>query len=212
MFPAGVFGYLIATATTHRIQENRGRCGIALVSSAFRLIFALVLSSTPAFPVFLVSFAGLGYGTGLTDTAWNTWASSTSQPNVIQGILHGSFSVGCVMGPALATIVLRRSAWPLLYGLLVGYLHVCRISELVTDPFNSHLLYAWNSWYRPGLSATTKALQRAPKVPTVIGLRFGAYYITTACGFVAHTIWYIKASRVGCSHTHMVVYTFADDP
>lgn len=120
MFPAGVFGYLIATATTNRIQSRKGRRGISVTSSAFRLLFALLLSSAPAFPCFLISFAGLGYGTGLTDTAWNTWASSTSQPNVIQGILHGSFSVGCVAGPALATIVLRKSAWPLLYGLLVG--------------------------------------------------------------------------------------------
>lgn len=120
MFPAGVFGYLIATATTNRIQSRKGRRGISITSSAFRLLFALLLSSFPAFPFFLISFAGLGYGTGLTDTAWNAWASSTSQPNVIQGVLHGSFSVGCVAGPALATIVLRKSAWPLLYGLLVG--------------------------------------------------------------------------------------------
>ena len=120
MFPAGVFGYLIATATINRIHLAKGRRGIAVVSSAIRLLFALLLSSAPAFPLFLVSFAGLGYGTGLTDTAWNTWASSTSQPNIVQGILHGSFSVGCVAGPALATIVLRNSAWPLLYGILVG--------------------------------------------------------------------------------------------
>jgi hypothetical protein len=60
-----------------------------------------------------------GYGTGLTDTAWNAWASGMSRPNVVQGILHGSFSVGCVIGPVLASLILRGSAWPLLYGVLV---------------------------------------------------------------------------------------------
>jgi fucose permease len=120
VFPAGVFGYLIATATTERIQSRKGRRGIAVVSSASRVLFALLLSSAPTFPLFLFGFVGFGYGTGLTDTAWNSWASSTSQPNVIQGILHGSFSVGCVAGPALATIVLRKSAWPMLYGVLVS--------------------------------------------------------------------------------------------
>jgi MFS family permease len=120
VFPAGVFGYLIATATTERIQSRKGRRGIAVVSSASRVLFALLLSSAPTFPLFLFGFVGFGYGTGLTDTAWNSWASSTSHPNVIQGILHGSFSVGCVAGPALATIVLRKSAWPMLYGVLVS--------------------------------------------------------------------------------------------
>jgi predicted MFS family arabinose efflux permease len=133
VFPAGVFGYLFATATTYRIQLSQGRRGISVVSSASRVLFALILSGAPAFPLILVSFAGLGYGTGLTDTAWNSWASSTSQPNVIQGILHGSFSVGCVAGPALATIVLRKSAWPLLYGLLVGLVHVSYILRNLTD-------------------------------------------------------------------------------
>lgn len=124
VFPAGVFGYLVATATTSRIQMKKGRRGVAFVSSASRLLFALVLSSAPDFSLLLVSFAGFGYGTGLTDTAWNSWASSTSQPNIIQGILHGSFSVGCVAGPALATVVLRKAAWSLLYRLLVSLSYI----------------------------------------------------------------------------------------
>jgi predicted MFS family arabinose efflux permease len=138
VFPAGVFGYLIATATTDRIQSSKGRCGIAIVSSASRLFFAFVLSRTPAFPLLLISFAGFGYGTGLTDTAWNTWASSTSRPNVIQGVLHGSFSIGCVAGPALATIVLRRSAWQMLYSLLVSSCYLCCVFNWTADHFFRH--------------------------------------------------------------------------
>ena len=133
VFPAGVFGYLVATATTDRIHSTKGRRGISIVSSSFRLLFALILASAPAFPFFLLSFAGFGYGMGLTDIAWNTWASSTSQPNVIQGILHGSFSVGSVTGPALAAVVLRKSAWPMLYGLLVSQSYLPDIPKLTVD-------------------------------------------------------------------------------
>ena len=138
MFPAGVSGYLIATATTNRIQLRNGRRGTSIVSSASRVLFAIILSSAPAFPFFLISFAGFGYGTGLTDTAWNTWASSTSQPNVIQGILHGSFSVGCVAGPALATVVLRKSAWPLFYRILVSDRYAPYFPECTTDYLERH--------------------------------------------------------------------------
>lgn len=120
-------GYLLATSTAHRIQLRTGRRGIAAVSSASRLLFSVVLSRHPAFPFFLASFVGFGYGTGLTDTAWNSWAAGMSRPNVIQGILHGSFSAGCVAGPAIVTIVLRTSSWPLLYAMLVS------INELPRD-------------------------------------------------------------------------------
>lgn len=98
-----------------------GRRGIAAISSASRLLACLVLSSCPPFPVFLAGFVGFGYGTGLTDTAWNAWASGMRRPNVVQGVLHGSFSAGCVAGPAIVTLVLRKSAWPLLYGILVSH-------------------------------------------------------------------------------------------
>jgi fucose permease len=133
VFPAGVIGYLVATASTHRIQSRKGRHGIAITSSASRLLFTLLLSSAPAFPVFLASFAGLGFGTGLTDTAWNAWASSMPQPNVVLGILHGSFSVGCIVGPVLASVVVRRSAWPLLYGVLVGRSSTEYLAKLTLD-------------------------------------------------------------------------------
>jgi MFS family permease len=138
VFPAGVFGYLMATATTVRIQLSKGRRGIAVVSSASRLLFALLLSTAPAYPLFLIGFVGFGYGTGLTDTAWNSWASSTSQPNVNQGILHGSFSVGCVVGPALATVILQKSAWPLLYGVLVSPVILSHFLEHTAEYLQRH--------------------------------------------------------------------------
>jgi fucose permease len=91
-----------------------------VISSAFRLLFAAILSSQPPFPVFLISFAGLGYGTGLTDTAWNAWASGTSRPNVVSGFLHGSFSLGCVVGPAIVTVALGTGGtWRTFYVVLV---------------------------------------------------------------------------------------------
>jgi fucose permease len=95
-------------------------------------VFAVILSSQPVFPVFLISFAGLGYGTGLTDTAWNAWASGTPRPNVVSGFLHGSFSLGCVVGPAIVTFALRTGGtWGTFYMVLV------RVSEMEPTPQDS---------------------------------------------------------------------------
>ena len=190
---------MIATATANRIQLRKGRRGISIVSSASRLLFALLLSSAPAFPFLLIGFAGLGYGTGLTDTAWNSWASSSSQPNVMQGILHGSFSVGCVAGPALATVVLRKSAWPLLYGLLVNLCYAPHLLKHITDYLHWHVHCSWSSWCRLGLSAAILEQLRAPRLPAVATQRLKVYSETTACGFVAHTTLSIKALKVSRS-------------
>jgi fucose permease len=128
VFPAGVRGYILATLTTPLIQSHTGRRGIAMTSSVCRLLFAVILSSQPLFPVFLISFAGLGYGTGLTDTAWNAWASGTPRPNVVSGFLHGSLSLGCVTGPTIVIFALRRDGtWRTFYIVLVrnsGISHV----------------------------------------------------------------------------------------
>lgn len=123
MFPAGVLGYVLATFTTPLIQTRKGRRGIAVISSACRLLFVVILSSQPIFPVFLVSLTGLGYGTGLTGTAWIAWASSSPRPNVAQGILNGSFALGCVVGPAIVTFALRAGgSWCPFYGIFVSTL------------------------------------------------------------------------------------------
>lgn len=121
MFPAGVLGYVLATFTTPLIQTRKGRRGIAVISSACRLLFTVILSSQPIFPVFLISLTGLGYGTGLTGTAWSAWASSLPRPNVAQGILNGSFALGCVAGPAIVKFALwAGGSWCPFYGIFVS--------------------------------------------------------------------------------------------
>ena len=146
MFPAGVLGYILATITTPLLQSRKGRRGIAAISSACRLLFAVILSSQPVFPVFLISLAGLGYGTGLTDTAWNAWASGTPRPNVVSGFLHGSFSLGCVAGPVIVTFALRTGdAWCTFYTILVRISGIETPSYIIPDHSTSLVYCAWSS-------------------------------------------------------------------
>ena len=120
MFPASIIGYLVATATVQPISSRLGLRGIAVLSPALRLVAALVLMIGPAFPIILVTSVFFGYGTGLTDISWNAWASRMAQPNIAQGLLHGSFSVGCVLGPIISVTVLREHMWYMLYSVIVS--------------------------------------------------------------------------------------------
>lgn len=120
IFPAGVLGYLFATSTVKTIDSRGGRRAIAVSSTVIRLVGAASLGLSPPFFVVLASFAFFGYGTGATDTAWNTWAGGMRRANVVQGILHGSFAVGCVLGPLVAVAITESSSWATFYRFLVS--------------------------------------------------------------------------------------------
>lgn len=122
-----MLGYLCATASVEAICKRFGRRGIAILSPVLRILTGLVLATAPAYGVLLVTYVVWGYGTGLTDTAWNTWASGMQRSNVWQGLLHGSFSLGCVTGPLIATAVLRGHSWSSFYLVIVSH-HAHRLS------------------------------------------------------------------------------------
>lgn len=115
-----MIGYVCATASVESICLRFGHRAIAVLCPIVRLLAALLLSAEPAFGVTLIAYAGLGFGSGLTDTAWNTWASGMKRPNVLQGLLHGSFSLGCILGPICVVALLRQYEWSSFYLVIVG--------------------------------------------------------------------------------------------
>ena len=116
IFPCTVGGYLLSTACNHIIHVRGGRRLLASISSLFRVCALSALAFGPPFPLCLVAFCALGFGTGLTDSGWSAWASALNFPNVVQGPLHGSFGVGCIIGPVLAVaLVTHGHDWTSMY-------------------------------------------------------------------------------------------------
>ena len=120
MFPAGLLGYLIAITLVEPIRSHLGRRGIAVIAPVLRISAALVVATKPTFAVLLAINALYGIGTGLTDITWNNWASALSQPNLAQGLLHGSFSFGCILGPIVAVALLKVYPWNAFYFFVVS--------------------------------------------------------------------------------------------
>lgn len=120
IFPAGMIGYVAATASVESICLRFGRRGVAIICPVLRLLAALVLAAEPMFGVVLAAYVCMGFGTSLTDTAWNTWASGMHRPNVFQGLLHGSFSLGCICGPLMIVAILREHSWNAFYLVIVS--------------------------------------------------------------------------------------------
>ena len=143
-----MLGYLLAAATVPGISVRFGLRTIAVLSPVLRIAAALVLTISPPFGILLLAYAFFGYGTGLTDTAWNAWASRMSRPNVAQGLLHGSFSVGCVLGPVIAVATLKNHAWNTVYSVIVSADYVETVSCLANR--RRHCAHVSSSLYKGG--------------------------------------------------------------
>ena len=73
----------------------------------------------------LTGYFCLGLGTGLSDSGFCAWAGNAPRTNIIQGLMHGSFSVGAVLGPLMATEASNNGfEWYMFYRMMVGRLPV----------------------------------------------------------------------------------------
>lgn len=124
LFVVQTAGYVCATTLLQQIHLRFGRRGIALISPFLRLSAAAMLSTGPSFPVALLIYCLLGFGTGLADACWCTWASALPYNNVCQGMMHGAFSAGCVAGPVTALAIVKKGfGWYGFYAITVSLLN-----------------------------------------------------------------------------------------
>lgn len=199
-----MLGYLLATATVQSISERFGLRAIAIVSPFLRLAAALVFMISPSFGILLVTYACFGYGTGLTDTAWNAWASRMSRPNVAQGLLHGSFSLGCVLGPVIAVAILKHYAWNICYSVIVS-VDSAEMMSCLADR-RRHCAHSSSSLSKAGPSATTQHRNSTVRHQrSLIWLSLPAFSETELFGravcFTSCTKEWKQASPTGLSST-----------
>ena len=120
IFPAQLAGYLTAVGAIQSIHYRFGRRGIALFGPLCRILGASMLFCGSPFPIALAAYFVFGLGTGMTDAGLCAWGSSVPYTNVVQGVIHGAWSTGCVAGPVAAALVLHKwHIWYRFYGLLV---------------------------------------------------------------------------------------------
>lgn len=120
IFPVGVAGYVTASLLMPKVVTRSGWRGVALVSPILHLISALMLSTVPPFLVVLPSYFIAGLGTGLSDSGLCSWSSNRPYANVVLGLMHGSYAVGCVLGPIASLAVLEQGFnWFVFYRMMI---------------------------------------------------------------------------------------------
>ncbi|KAG9784941.1 hypothetical protein ABEF93_001819 [Exophiala dermatitidis] len=108
IFPTGVTGYVCASVFADHVHGHLGRRGIAFLSPAFRFLAMGILATGPPFSIALTGYFLMGFGTGLSDAGFCAWAANVPYASVVQGFMHGSYSVGSILGPVLANLMLKN--------------------------------------------------------------------------------------------------------
>ncbi|KUI69700.1 Bypass of stop codon protein 6 [Cytospora mali] len=129
IFLVSPVGYLSGAYLNDLIHWRLGQRGIAVIAPICQVLFTGLASSfhDPArggFEVFLIATVVGNFGNGLIDGSWCAWAGGLGgrRRNTVQGLLHGSFSIGAGLGPFLAGTVFSmwKAPWWGWYYFLLG--------------------------------------------------------------------------------------------
>ncbi|CAI7658368.1 uncharacterized protein N7487_009393 [Penicillium crustosum] len=122
VFLSPLLGYATAAIVNERAHCAIGRRGVAFVSSLCHLIAYILNCVHPPYPVLVVSFIFAGLGNGLADSAWNAWIGNLHDANQLLGLLHGSYGVGAVISPLIASLLVADAGlpWYYFYYIMIG--------------------------------------------------------------------------------------------
>lgn len=101
-------GYLIAALICDHLHRYLGMWGVSTLGIACQLACYLTAATAPPFALFVIAYGVSGFGNGLIEAAWNTWAGSLASQNEILGLLHGFYGLGGMICPAVATAMIAH--------------------------------------------------------------------------------------------------------
>lgn len=129
IFLVAPLGYLVGARLNEPIHRRLGRRGIAFIAPLCQVLFTGTAATfhdprRGGFALFLVATVVGNIGSGLVDGSWCAWAGGLGgrRTNTVQGLLHGSFSIGAGLGPLISGTmfsVAKAPWWTWYYVLLL---------------------------------------------------------------------------------------------
>lgn len=122
VFLAPFLGYATSAVLSNSIHQHFGRRGVAIIGPGSHLVSYAIISIHPPFPVLIIMYGIIGFGSGIQNAAWNVWIGNMANSHEVLGFLHGFFGVGATCSPLIATTLITKAGWNWFsfYYLMVG--------------------------------------------------------------------------------------------
>lgn len=125
-------GYLVAAFICDHLHRYLGRWGVSVLGVAAQLLCYVIAACAPPFPMFVLAYGISGFGNGLLEAAWNSWAGNLKNQNEILGLLHGFYGLGGMICPTVATVMISHGIrWNLFYLFMIGATAISLLLSLV---------------------------------------------------------------------------------
>ena len=128
VFLSPFLGYNAAALSNNAIHLKFGRRGVAIIGPTCHIVSFIINALHPPFPVLVISFLIVGFGTGVEDAAWNAWIGSMANVNEVMGFLHGCYGIGATIAPLIATTLITKAHVPWYYWYYI--MIACAVAEL----------------------------------------------------------------------------------
>ncbi len=122
-FFTGSLGFLVGSMTVGALMSRFGVRAAVVAGGVLFALSGLYTATRPSFAAFLAAGVVGGFATGLLESVLN--AHLAALPNATNRLnrLHAFFGVGALLGPVLATWIVGRTSWPMVW-LMLGIVAV----------------------------------------------------------------------------------------
>ncbi len=111
IFVASAFGAIMAATVADPMKRRLGRARTLCLAQLMMAVgyVPMLASQRAPFPAVVVGFFVVGLGEAINVAIGNTFCASLRQTTLALGIMHGSYGIGGISGPLVATAVVVAS-------------------------------------------------------------------------------------------------------
>ena len=104
-YSVAFFGWLLAAIFGGYFRVLFGTGGYIVVGASLQLLAQVFRFWVPPFGLFSVSFFFVALGQAFQDSQANTFVTTIKKAHRWLGLIHGSYAVGCLVGPLIAAAI-----------------------------------------------------------------------------------------------------------
>jgi fucose permease len=101
-------GFISAAFVVDSINGRLGRAKTHMLSEAIVIAASATIAGGPPYPVVVVAYLVMGFGNALNLALNNVFCANLADSTVILGLAHGTYGIGGIVAPLLATAMVSN--------------------------------------------------------------------------------------------------------